>query len=346
MSKEQVETEQVTKKPSVSPLRDALDKFSKDKAAEKKPSEEIETKQKEEEPCEGCSEEEKAKLEAAKLTKAPRSRLRFVNEKGEDVPFVYKVDGKDIEVIDPEELAKKASFGHKGYDRFGELNRREEELEKAEPILKSIVQALSDGRLSINQAPSKPSGEEKVEEGEEDVLLDPEIARERSARKILEKELKELKDDHEKLKKIQLSGMFEKAKSEIDKEMEKLTPKYQLATRSKRNIDAVWKLLAQTDEKGKPSFSVEEAMKTVHEEEIEEFRGYLKEHPEEQDEKGIIAKYLEEKDKKEKAPVSPPSEIPTVVEASPEKKKYKSLHESLSAASVWLNKRHEAGTKV
>jgi len=305
--KEQVtkpsEEEEQAKEPSN--VGEAVDDFYKEKAKEK-PSE-VETEKKispaeEEKPEEKVDEKEKEKPESPEIPPGLEKLDALLKEN----PLVLDVDGKDVKVDSAAKLRTYGQFGYKGYDRQGELKKKEEELQKGADQLQNIIDeietAKKEGRFIIKPT-TRPSEEEQAEEEEEeDEELDPAI-------KDLKAELKKVKKDNEEMKMAFLESSVEQAYKKLNTEIEELTPKYKLCKRG----ELIHKL-AEKDENDKPKYkTVEEAMKVLNEETKKFFDEYLKDNPDyqestEEQKEQIIADYLAKEKEKTKAPVSSPAE--------------------------------------
>jgi len=329
--KETSKEEQVTK-PSDS--RDRYEKFTEKQAAEKA-AKSKETSKEKEAPLE--KETGEKKVEDSK-PKGPK--IRFVDEQGNDVSFVLDVDGKPIEIKDPDELKTKGQIWYHHDIKGAELNKLKADLEAKEKELQTgaeqiakIMEAVE--KRASQSAPTKPSDEEQVEEEDEDEdLLDPDV----SARfKALKKELKEVKGESKMVKQMLFKMMVTDEGSKIDGEIKELQGDSYNEKRKKK----VYRLLAENDEKtGKPKYtSVKEAVEAEKKEREEDIKEYLEKNPEalemkKKDREEAVAEYLEEKEKDEEAPVSPPSETPVDESVSTsEKKKKKEGYGSITAAA-------------
>jgi len=255
----------------------------------------------EEEPCETCDE----KTEVAK--EGPKARLFIVDkETGQEIPAVFKSEGKEYI---PEAADKLLTWAGMGIH----ANRRLEEVKDLKGFVDVLRKAQAEGRLIIKDESEGPSGKEKEasDEPEDETLTDPAIISLRKDLKSSREEVQELKKTIDALKGFVLSSKSAEVKKEIENEIEKNAGKYPLG---KRRSKEVWKLLAETNDEG-PVYTVEEAMRKVHEDSLAEFKDYLKEHPElvEKDKisKEAVAQYLSEKEENEKHPVSSPSGSPT-----------------------------------
>ena len=91
--------------------------------------------------------------EAAAEPAGPKFRL--VNEKGEDAPFSFKADGKDLAETDLGKVKKYAELGYHASQRLEELNAREKVLNEKAAIIELVDQAMKDGRLVIKETAEK-----------------------------------------------------------------------------------------------------------------------------------------------------------------------------------------------
>lgn len=294
----------------------------------------------EEKPCVECEEKE---AEAAKAAK--KSRLFIVDkETGQEIPAVFTSEGKDYEADSVDKLKTWTGLGI-------HANRRLEELKKFEEPVKMVLRAIEEGRIVIkDKVDSSPPVTEKVEEAasedEEDLITDPAVLKERQKRQALEGEVKELKKTIDSLKVFVVSSKTDEMKKQIESEIEQLSKTYPLG---KKRSKEVWKLLAEIGEDGAPAYTVETAMKTVHEQNLSDFQEWTKDHPEfiEKDKikKEGIQEYLKDKEEKEKAPVSAPSATGTgaVVEAKPE---IKGMKDAVSKMKDFLKQSTKAGKSL
>lgn len=158
--------------------------------------------------------------------------------------------------------------------------------------------------------------------------------------------MKDLTKTVDSLKSFVINAKTSEMKREIETEIDQFSKQYPLG---KKRANQVWKNLAEVDEDGKPVYTVEQAMKKVHEESIIELKGWVKEHPEfvEEDKikKEAVVEYLKDKEEKEKAPVSGPSSASVRAAGSPKEEikgiadiplKIKQLLESSKAAGKKL----------
>jgi hypothetical protein len=146
--------------------------------------------------------------------------------------------------------------------------------------------------------------------------------------KALRAEVATSKKDFEAMRGLYTEAWLRDQKGQLDVEIAKHKKAFPLA----REKD-LWPLLGETtgvDEKGNPipKYSVEDAMKTLHGQELERFTSFKNEHPEFVDKQEIIAAYLKEKSGKETAPVASPSGTPAPSPA-PAAKKYANVHDAL-----------------
>jgi len=282
---------------------------------ESKAEETQETQKTKEEECEECGEEETT----------DSTPLYILDKDGNKIPFKFKADGKEFAPDDPEKALQWASFGI-------HANQRLENLNKAEPILKTILEAYNEGRLVIKDE-GKAQPKEKAESEEDlDEILDPQLAE-------AKREIKTLKEEIEFLKGITTKKLIEETRNNLRSEIGKNREKFFAALAFEPDAEdapkSVWDFLQETDETGKLKYTVEDAMKISHEQMVNFIKNLIEKHPEAFiDEESIYIKKLKEKQEKEKAPVSSPAE--KGVAAKTEKRKFKSLEDALQAASKEL----------
>ena len=311
--------------------KEAADQFYKEQAeAEKeKPSEkEAETKP-----------EEKVSEEEVSEEKPVEPSLFIVDEKGEKTPLIFKANGKEIAPSEVEKVKTYLSLGVHANTVVEEAKKKTEEFEKAEPILNMLLDAYKQNKLSVEGKLISPSKEEKVEEEpeeEEDVTKDPELSKAESRIKALED--------------TQLKSFMDKQKGKIDSEItEHRKTNFAAIVRSDEDSPKeVWDLLAeQNDAKTGPKYTVEEALKKSHELNIANAKKLFKENPKEfeVDEDAIYAKKLKEKQEKEEAPVSAPSEAPAVVETKPGEMEFEGPAEAYKAFVKQHKSKQEASRK-
>lgn len=213
-----------------------------------------------------------------------------------------------------------------------------------------LLKAKEEGRLVIkDEEIASRSQKENVEEPtseDDEILTDPALLSERKKRTVLEGQVKDLTKTVDSLKSFVINAKTSEMKREIETEIDQFSKQYPLG---KKRANQVWKNLAEVDEDGKPVYTVEQAMKKVHEESIIELKGWVKEHPEfvEEDKikKEAVVEYLKDKEEKEKAPVSGPSSASVRAAGSPKEEikgiadiplKIKQLLESSKAAGKKL----------
>ena len=169
-TKEPVGGEEKKEATPPSSVSDAFSKFQeKQAAAKEKPT--VETQP----PKEGDKEIE-----------PPAKKYRIVDESGNDVPFPITVDGKTIEVTDPEKLKQYGQFGYRQdihgkalNDRESAITEKEKKFKiesdafvKSQEMLGQIKKAIEEGRLTVNQPGSSPAGDQTPEIDEE-LFADP-----------------------------------------------------------------------------------------------------------------------------------------------------------------------------
>ena len=255
-----------------------------------------------EEPCETCDEEKETN------EKAPKVRFYIKDaETGQEIPAVFKSGGKEHI---PDSIDKLMTWTGMGIH----ANRTLEEVKGIKEFVNLLKKAHKEGRLIIkDDSDSSPSVKEKVEEEdtEDEILTDPVVLKERKKRQELEGQVKSLQKTVDVLKAFLFKNQTAEIKKEIEMDIERFSKKYPLG---KKRASEVWKLLGQVDEDDRPVYSVESAMKEVHEKTLSELKEFIKEHPEliEKDKisQEAIAAYLKEKEEKEKHPVSAPSGVP------------------------------------
>ena len=293
------------------------------------------------EPCETCDEAKDAtKKEAPK--EAPKVRFFIVDkETGQEIPAVFKSGGKEHIPDTADKLLTWAGMGI-------HANRTIEEVKGVKEFVELLKRAKEEGRLIIKDESSSPSPGDKVkaEEPEDETLTDPAVISLRKDLRVVQGENKELRKTLDSLKAFVLQSKTSEMKNEIEGEIEKFSPTYPLG---KRWPEKVWKLLAEVGEDGVPTYTVEQAMKRVHEDGIADFKGYAKEHPEIIDKDTIsreaIGQYLAEKEEKEKHPVSSPSGAP-VSAGTGKPEEIKSMADAVVKMQELLASSQEAGTKI
>jgi len=290
----------------------------------------------EKKPCETCDE----KKEAAK--EGPKVRFFIVDkETGREIPAVFKSGGKEHIPDTADKLLTWAGMGI-------HANRTIEETKGMKEFVDILRRAKEEGRLIIKDESSSPSPKDKVEieEPGDDTLTDPAVLSLRKDFKAMQDENKELRKTVDSLKTFVLQSKTSEMKQQIETEIDSVSKNYPLG---KRRVSQVWKLLAEVDEEGVPTYSVEEAMKKVHGDTLVEIKDYLKDHPElvEKDRisKDAIAQYLSEKEENEKHPVSSPSGTP-VATGGGKTEEIKSMADAVEKMKQVLASSGEAGAKV
>ena len=308
-----------------------------DLSVEKKPDTEVKAA---EEPCEGCEEEKKAQLEAAKAK--PKGRLFIVDEEtGEKIPAVFSSEGKEYV---PETMDTLKTWTGLGIH----ANKRLEEVKASEGIVKMILQAQKEGRLVIKDpVDGRPSPKETApvtEEEDDEIITDPEVFKERQKRKAAEQRIGSLEKNVEMLTKMVTMKQINETEVEIRKEIDDCSKEFPLG---KKREPEVWRLLAKVDDEGKPMYDTKSAMRIVHEAAIKDLREWVGEHPEfvEKDKikKEGIQQYLREKEEKEKAPVASPSGLPAGKIGAPEEDEVKGIHGAVEKMKSYMASKKEAG---
>ncbi|HUU38005.1 MAG TPA: hypothetical protein VMW46_07375 [Candidatus Desulfaltia sp.] len=331
-------TVQPSEKATPKSMREAINLFNEDqaKSAEKagaKPSEEEEKGQGKEkkEPCPECEKSDEELL-------GEGTPLYIVDKDGKKTPLKFKADGKEHS---PDSIEKALMYMSGGVH----ANTRLEEINQAAEVLKAMFDAINSGKLQPGQLKGDGKRAEEEKEPEEDLsTLDPDLRKEVEIRKGLQKELEKQKKDTQSLKTFMASRLFSEEKKSIDTEIEKHKKPYYLAADTPSMVTRIWGLLRKVDEKTKqPTYTVEEAMKEIHNEELSRFKKFVKEHPEQQDKEAIISDFIKTREEKNAAPVGSPSGAPAGGAPTGEKKaKYKSLREAVADANVWLEEQKRA----
>jgi len=301
-TKESVGGEEIKATPPSS-VSDGFHKFmEKQSAAKEKPAVEMQPSE-----------------EGGKKSELPAKKFRFVDEEGKEAPFQITVDGKIIDVTDPEKLKKYSQLGYHSDIRGKELNDRELALKaqedklkvesaafvKGQEMLGQIQKAIEEGRLTVNPTRSSPAGDQS--EIDEELFADPGMIALKKENIETQKVLKSMKEQLETTNKILLGKLVEEQHGKIISDMDRLKPQYGLA-----DENDVWDLLAMQDENGKPVHNTESAMKLSSEKEKAKFDSYVKSDPNfaklsDEEKKEAIKEYLEKKANRENVNVSPPS---------------------------------------
>ncbi len=223
---------------------------------------------------------------------ASKTAFRLVDEKGNEVPFVFKADGKDISEASLEKVLEYAGYGYHGSQRLEALNAKEKLLNEQLAVIEVIDRAQKEGRLIIKEEGAKPEPE-KTEGADDDLLTDPKV-------KELQEKVKKNEEEIKKTAGLFIKESIDKAYKDLKGQIDGMKAEFPNAREGE-----VWKLLELQDEKtGKPVHDVASAMKAAHEKEAEHLMSVpLPEKRRQQ----IIADYLAEKAKAEEAPVGAPA---------------------------------------
>jgi len=295
---------------------------SEDSEAKEKESDESqetkESKENAEETCTDCEDKGKEETEKEPEVKEDEKKptYRIVNEKGEEVPFVLKADGKEHSIDDMEKLKKYLEHGIHASQRLEEVNKLVGSNQQKEKELEAGLQEIQK-LMDFYQKKEKPSDEsDSDDEDSLDDILDPDI-------KALKKENRTLKKDYDgkiknledTLKKITLSVLGDG----LQKDMAKAVEKYPFLKSIPGKDEKILLLMNKRDKNGDfVHKGLDAAAKAVHDEWEQGFQAYIKEHPEYQKKSKdeAVQDYLEKKQEKEQAPVSSPSEKPATTESS------------------------------
>ncbi len=303
---------------------EAAAQFFKEKAEKEKPSEEEAEKKPEEKP----SEEKEEVVDE----KPPDPHLWIVDKDGNKTPFIVKADGK---LHAPDKADKALQWGGLGVHAntiLEGVKQEKEQFEKAKPILDMLLTAYKDGKIVVDGKAVAPEGTQKAEEETEeegDETKDPEVEQ-------LKKSVKQLQDER-------LKSFVEGEKAKIDSGIgEHRKANFGAIVRSEEDAPKeVWDLLTEKKADGSgPKYTVEEAMKISHDSNIAFAKNLIAANPEEFkiDENAIYARKLKEKEEKEEAPVSPPSDTPAVVDTKPDETEFANPKEAYDA----FVKKHQA----
>ena len=211
-------------------------------------------------------------------------------------------------------------------------------------MVRQIQSAIEEGRLIINKGGKGSAEHSSRDEGEEDsgggsVYEDPETQK-------IAIELKDTKKELGSVRTLLTNMLVERAYNDLSGQIKEAKKKY-----PKADDDEVWQLLAKKDEKtDKPIYNIESAVKHSHEKMEGKINKYLDENTEykkvtQEDKDKIIADYLSQQEKLEKAPVSSPSSAPAGGESPKPKKEFKSFGEAMVAASEDLRGSLRLGKK-
>ena len=218
--------------------------------------------------------------------------LKLVNEKGEESPFTFKADGKDITESDLKKVRQYVEIGYHGSQRLEALNAKEKLLNDQLAVIEMLDRAQKEGRLIIKEEGAKPDAEKK-EDAEDDVYTDPAV-------KELRERVKKTEEEVKKTAGLFVKESIDKAYADLKGQIEAKKTEFPAARETE-----VWKLLELQEEKtGKPLHDVASAMKAAHEKET----NYLMTAPlPEKRRQQIIADYLKEKGEADEAPVGSPA---------------------------------------
>lgn len=325
-------------------------KAFKEEKEKSTPPEKVESGTKEEKPAEGAEKPEE-KLEK-KVTetpgeeKQPEPKLFIVDEKGNKTPLVFKADGKFEAPEVPDKVLSYLGLGIHANKRLEAVKAQEEYFKKTEPFLKALQKAEQDGRLyvedekgnkikvsELKEQPGKESGEEE----EEIEITDPALLKANKRITDLEKKLKERESK-------EVESFLEDQKKKIQDEIDShRKTNFALFDRDDQEFpQEVWQLLAKN-----PEMTIEDAAKKSHESVVNFVKKIIEKNPDSFiDRDRIYADKLEEKTKKEKAPVSSPSEIPAgVASAKEEKGEKKSYREYIREGLKAIKESHKAGSE-
>lgn len=334
-----------------------------------KQSEKAKGKEKDKEPEPSDKKEKDPEKDPKPQPEKTFPKYRIVDEEGNEMPFSMMVDKEEIEVTDPEKLRTYAQLGYHGSQRLEEVKTKEAalaaketemmetiaNLKTNEAMLSKFQRAIEEGRLVINPPGTKPGdvGKEEVEVDEtidEEIFSEPVLVDLKKENISLKKDMKKMNTQLEAINKLLLGKLVKEQKEIIDTDLKAQKETYPLL-----NEKEVWNLLAEVGDDGMPVHTVESASKLSHDEETKRFDEFLKENPsiqekDEESKKAIIAEYLEEKEKREAAPVGSPSSInanpPRKKEKKPAMDRYKNMGEALADMKPWLKKRMEAAKKL
>lgn len=353
------EKEQLEKDPSeIGSAAEGARRYFESKEKVGSPSEEAAEKPEDKtvEPCGTCP--DSVSEEELKVADEAKPRLWLMDEEGKiKVPVDFKADGKRYTPDDPGWVIKQAGLGVHSNVKTEEANKALEEYGQIKPFFEFIDKACKEGRLVVDGkkiSPSEagfgiPSGEEpEVEEKEgEEETRDPEIVK-------LEKKIKKQEDEMKMIKESKLREVVGQYKDKLMDNIEKLRPTYYLAyTRLEEDPEdlahpegpviplRLWDLLAKN-----PKMSPGEAMELSHESMMGFFDKMIEKHPEmiEKHSDRIIADYHAKKDKREEAPVGPPSGG-IEGKTKPEKPTFKDVPDAMEKYKEVIRLREEAGQK-
>ena len=315
---------------------------SEDSEAKEKESDESqetkESKENAEEICTTCGDKNKEEKEPETKEDEKTPLYKIVNEKGEQVPFVVKADGKEHSIDDIEKMRKYLEHGIHASQKLEEANKLIGSNQQKEQELESVIQEVQK-LMDFYQKKEKPSGEsESDDEDSLDDILDPDIKALKKELHTLRKEYEDkIKTQEDTLKKITLSVLGDG----LQKDMEKALEKYPSLKIIPRKEEKILLLMNKKDKNGDfVHKGLDAAAKAVNDEWEQGFQNYIKEHPEYQKKsKGeAVQDYLEKKQEKEQAPISSPSEKLATTESSSknEKEEFTGVDDAMSKFNKWL----------
>ena len=301
-------------------------------------------------PCNECA--EKAKEAQAEAAQQKRRFFIFDEETGEKIPAVWNSEGKEYVPETVDQIQTWTGLGIHAGERLKGIKEREAFLKQNEGVVKQLVEAMRDGRLSIKGedfAPAKTPqapGMTLQDEPEDELVTDPAILRHRAEIAFLKKKSQDLESAVGTLTKLYMNKEVKSEETKIRNEMASLQKDYPLAYKRQQDV---WALLAQQGEDGSLTYNVQSAMQKVNSELIQGFREFIKEHPEFIERDKIktegVQQYLAEKSQKEESPVASPSGTPVVANTA-EPMKPKTLHEAAVKIASFLQSKQEQGKKL
>lgn len=330
--------EQVKEPSKIGGVKDALGQF--EKAQAEKLASKTETKSEEETKEPSPTSEGEGGEETA-----PEAKLFITDKEGNKTPIVFKADGKYHAPDDPSKVITWQQHGIHSNAELESVKSEREEIAKAKPFLDMIQKAYDEGRITIDgKKIGEAQGEKPTEEEEVDETLDPEMAK-------MMKEMNKTKEEMKELKEHELKKAIESAKTGLETEITK-HKKEQFAAYTALEGEKmplrVWDLLAEQNTDGSPKHNVEQAMKMSHDSMIEFVKEVIGSHPDliKDSKKEAVTEYLEDKEKKEKAPVGSPSALPAgSPPAAGEEKKFKGVKDAMEKAAKYFAEKEAAGQK-
>lgn len=286
-----------------------------------------------------------AKKESQDGEKSRPASFKFVNDKGESVPFEFTADEKKISEVDPEKVRTYASLGFHASQKLEEVNKEREALrkeresidamkgdyEQAGKLLRNIVKAMEDGRLVRVDPKAKPktdddAGSEKTED--DGGYVDPDIKRMDEKYKALEAKHSKLAKDNEALTAMIMGERISDIKAKMDDEIAAAAKEFPVPKRILNK--EVWQLLADD-----AKLSPRDAVKLLHDQ-IQADPELVK-ALERKAEADAAAEATPEAEKaKDEEPPAPSILSPSataVLKKEPEKPKFQDLGEAMQAFS-------------